>query len=498
MTDDFFCSRLDQTIDISHPLAVLASRLPCEKMQVGVASEFAHQLHPIKQSEEVPDLVRPDFKFNGGKASNAGRPRLSTRLMIALTLPEGSVDLCDKELVLRFAENVYWQYFVGFEYFDPRHPCDGTQIGRFCVTLGAAGLEELLSATIQTAVDVGDIKKKEFKRVVLYTTVQEKTIAYSVDSRWLEIARREVVAAATRFDIVLKQTFPAEGNTLQRQAGGYARAKQFKRLRRVIKRERTLLGILIRQARRKMASTAENELALTSLNTWLERAECVRTQQRQDKNRLYALHAPEVKCIGEGKARKSDEFGVKVSVTLTHKQGFLMGARKFTGNPYDGHIQSAQWKQSTILLQDLDVRPKQVLVDLGFRGKDVNQAISALEIINRGRIKSMTQIQRSWLEQRQAMQPAIRAPQVSQPHAASLAAGCRGRCVARAVLRRRLQPALADEGGGASGPQGLLLFQFGLAYLGRFAAKGMPKLRICIHVSALNSGFNPQQRPARL
>ena len=44
--------------------------------------------------------------------------------------------------------------------------------------------------------------------------------------------------------------------------------------------------------------------------------------------------------IGKGKARKPYAFGVKVSVAVTHKQGLLVGARSFTGNPYDGHLKS--------------------------------------------------------------------------------------------------------------------------------------------------------------
>lgn len=426
MTDDFFRGRLDQMIDSSHPLAVLACRLSWGKMQARVAPQFAHQVHPLKQSEEAPDLAGPVVRISGGKASNAGRPRLSTRLMIALTLLKNSFDLSDEELVQRFAENVYWQYFAGFEYFDPRPPCDATQIGRFRATLGEAGLEELLSATIHTAVEVGAIKKSEFQRVIVDTTVQEKAIAHPVDSRLLEIARRKVVAAAKRCGIVLKQTFAAEGKTLQRQAGGYAHAKQFKRLRRVVKRQRTLLGILIREAKRKMAGTADNALALTSLNIWLERAERIRTQQRHDKNKLYALHAPEVECIGKGKARKPYEFGVKVSVAVTHKQGLLVGARSFTGNPYDGHILSAQMEQSTILLQDLDVRPKQVVVDLGFRGKDVDQANPDLQIIHRGRIKTMTQATAALAQTQAGCGARHRAPQVRQPDAALLAARCHG------------------------------------------------------------------------
>ena len=50
-------------------------------------------------------------------------------------------------------------------------------------------------------------------------------------------------------------------------------------------------------------------IRLSALKTLLERAERVRTQQRFDKNKLYALHAPEVEWIGKGKARKPYEFG---------------------------------------------------------------------------------------------------------------------------------------------------------------------------------------------
>ena len=67
--------------------------------------------------------------------------------------------------------------------------------------------------------------------------------------------------------------------------------------------------------------------AFSDLQMWLERAERIRTQQRHDKNKLYALHAPEVECIGKGKARKPYDFGVKVSLAVTHKSGLMVGAR---------------------------------------------------------------------------------------------------------------------------------------------------------------------------
>lgn len=58
----------------------------------------------------------------------------------------------------------------------------------------------------------------------------------------LEIARYQVLKAAKAVGIGLKQTVAKEGKTLRRKAGGYAHAKQFKRLRRTLKRQRTVLG----------------------------------------------------------------------------------------------------------------------------------------------------------------------------------------------------------------------------------------------------------------
>lgn len=64
-------------------------------------------------------------------------------------------------------------------------------------------------------------------------------------------------------------------------------------------------------------------------------------QQRQRGPKVYSLHAPEVECIGKGKAHRPYEFGVKVSVatTLQRCKGgqFVTHLKALPGNPYDGH-----------------------------------------------------------------------------------------------------------------------------------------------------------------
>ena len=48
-TPDFFRSRLDQMIDLRHPLAVLATRLPWAAIEAAVAPKLAHQVKPAKR-----------------------------------------------------------------------------------------------------------------------------------------------------------------------------------------------------------------------------------------------------------------------------------------------------------------------------------------------------------------------------------------------------------------------------------------------------------------
>ena len=458
-TPDFFRSRLDAMIDLKHPLAVLATRLPWAEIEAALAPKMARQVLPTRRVRGQDLLGGFEVEFGGG-LSPAGRPRLPIRLMASLLYLKNSFNLSDEELVERWAENVQWQFFSGMDYYEPRLPCDATQIGRFRRAIGEEGLEQLLKATIETAVEVRAVKPAELERVIVDTTVQEKAIAHPVDSRLLEIARHKVVSAARRAGIVLKQTFAKEGKELRRKAGGYAHAKQFRRLRRTVKRQRTILGVVLREAQRKLDAQMQaiaaggrperepsGPTALAELQMWLGRAERIHTQQRHDKNKLYALHAPEVECIGKGKARKPYEFGVKVSLAVTHKQGLMVGARSFPGNPFDGHILSAQLEQTTNLLQDLGRGPTQAIVDLGFRGVDADNP--GVDIIHRGKYRTLTGQQRRWLKRRQAIEPAIGHTKSDHRmdrcwlqgalgdalHALSCAAGYNIRWLMRAIVR---------------------------------------------------------------
>ena len=84
-------------------------------------------------------------------------------------------------------------------------------------------------------------------------------------------------------------------------------------------------------------------------NDLLLRVNRILTQQRKDKNKLYALHAPEAEFISKGKARTPYQFGVKVTVATTLKEGLVVGMRSMPGNPWDGHTLAETVEQASIL-----------------------------------------------------------------------------------------------------------------------------------------------------
>jgi hypothetical protein len=204
-TDDFFRARLDSMIDMRHPLAVLAMRMPWAEIEASLAPVLAHKDRSGRVVQDA-DLFGPTAQLAGAGLSNAGRPRLPLRLMVALLYLKHAFNLSDEELCDRWSENVVWQFFSGMAYYEPRPPCDATQIGRFRRVLGEAGVEQLLKSTIEASVSMGAVKKTEFEMIIVDTTVQEKAIAHPTDSRLLEIARHKVASAAKRCGIALKQT----------------------------------------------------------------------------------------------------------------------------------------------------------------------------------------------------------------------------------------------------------------------------------------------------
>ena len=115
---------------------------------------------------------------------------------------------------------------------------------------------------------------------------------------------------------------------------------------------------------------------------------------------LTFTDAQEVECISKGKARNPYEFGVKISITTTHREGFVVGARSMPGRPYDGHTLYEALEQASIVG---DCRIGTAVVDKGYRGADV----PGVRILRSGQRRGVTRGIRAMIRRRSAIEPTI-------------------------------------------------------------------------------------------
>ncbi|WP_428291740.1 transposase [Hydrogenophaga sp.] len=246
-TDDFFRSRIDHMIALRHSPAVLGSRMPWQEIEAQVAQVFSRR---GRAGVAPPGLdLFGELVQHAAVASNAGRLRVPLHIMIALLYLKHAFNESGEGVVERWGETPTWPFFSGRAYLEHRLPCDATTLIKLRQLLGEEGVEELLAQTINVAVILKLFKPQELPRAILDSTVQHKAIAHPTDSRLLETAKDAGVD--------LKQTFAKEGKNLGRKASRYPHTRQFKRMRRAIKRQRSIVGSLKREVERRAAPSGK-------------------------------------------------------------------------------------------------------------------------------------------------------------------------------------------------------------------------------------------------
>ena len=328
--------------------------------------------------------------------SHTGRQAKPVRLMIGLQYLKYAFNHSDESVLAAWVENPYWQYFCGGVFFEHTPPIDSSSMTYWRAYLKEAGVEEMLAETIRTGLRGGLVKPSDLERVNVDTTVQEKNVRFPTDARLLDRSRERLVKRARAQGIVLRQTYVRVGKRALRKQSGYAHARQFKRARREEKRLRTYLGCVVRDIERKCKGVAG------ALSEELKNARRLLAQKKTDGNKLYSLHEPQVECIAKGKAHKRYEFGCKASFVSSAKSNWILGARAFHGNPYDGHTLAAALGQSARLT---GVAARQATCDLGYRGHDYAGECD-VQIVKRHR-KGIPKAMRRWWKRRSAIEPVI-------------------------------------------------------------------------------------------
>lgn len=370
--DDLLRARLVEMIDMRHELVKLAALIDWEVFE-------------REWSEFFP--------------SHTGRPATSPRLVAGLCYLQHAFALSDEAVVARWSENPYWQHFCGETFFQHRLPLDPSSMTRWRKRIGEEGVEWMLTQTIEAGKRAGMVKGNDLKRVTVDTTVMEKNIAHPTDAQLYEKARRKLVGLAREAGIGLRQNYNRLAPRLAGQVGRYAHARQFKRMRKALRRLKGYTGRVLRDIERQLGKVPEGALR-ARLVEMIALVNRLLAQKPKDKKKLYSLHEPAVDCISKGKAHKRYEFGTKVSVATTNRGGFVVGMRALSGNPYDGHTLAEALEQVEILT---DQKPEFAFVDRGYRGHGVENVKVFLSGARRGVTRTIAKL----LRRRSAIEPMI-------------------------------------------------------------------------------------------
>jgi IS5 family transposase len=380
-------------------------------------------MKPHSRAPEQDDLLRPrlvdmidarhelvklaalidwDFferEWAGFFPSHQGRPATSPRLVAGLMYLQHAFKLSDEAIIARWVQNPYYQHFTGETFFQHRPPIDPSSLTRWRKRIGEEGVEWLLTKIIEAGRTSGAVSDKSLRRVAIDTTVMEKNIAHPTDARLYERARALLVGLAKEAGIELRQSYARLAPRLAAQVGRYAHARQFKRMRKALRQLKGYVGRIRRDLRRHLQDIPEGALRDRVLEAiWL--AGRLLEQTPKSKDKIYALHEPEVDCISKGKARVRYEFGTKVSLATTIDEGFVVGARSFPGNPYDGHTLGSALEQIAILT---DQMPDLAVVDRGYRGHGENSTRVLISGMRRGPTPLLAKL----LKRRSAIEPEI-------------------------------------------------------------------------------------------
>lgn len=336
-----------------------------------------------------------DDQFGPLYADGVGRPALSTRLMVALHYIKHLYNLSDDLVLAGFLENPYWQFFCGMEYFQHKLPCDPSSLVRWRQRVGADGIEKLLKETLDAAKREQILTDKEMQSVNVDTTIQEKAIAFPTDARLYHKARRALVRLAKEIGLKLRQTYSRLSKKALFGQSRYASAHQIQRARKQTKKLRTYLGRVLRNVERFVGPIEEKQSKLVKVSRRIYE------QKREDKQKVYSLHASEVECLSKGKAHKRYEFGCKVAVVTTSKLGWIVSIDAISGNPYDG----ATLKPSIKKMEEMTgVKPKEAFVDKGYRGSEYHPEGVSIYISGRKRLSRRLA---KLLKRRAAIEPVI-------------------------------------------------------------------------------------------
>jgi transposase, IS5 family len=284
-------------------------------------------------------------------------------------------------------------------FFQHKLVFDHSSLTRWRQRMGEERLAALIQESLAVAAKTGALKPSELTAVVVDTTVQPKNAAHPTDAKLLNRARERLVRLAKKHGVGLRQSYARVSKLALIKPQRYAHAKQFKRANKSLRTLKTYLRRVIRDIQRKIAGDEALKAAFAHPLSLGHRV--LAQKKRQDAPKVYALHAPEVECIGKGKAHKPYEFATTVAPS---KGGpFILHAKALPGTPYDGHTLKTVLPGIEAMTGAVLSR---ILADAGYKGHNAPEE-HKFKVYTQGQKRGVTDAIRRQLKRRAGIETVI-------------------------------------------------------------------------------------------
>lgn len=320
--------------------------------------EFINMNHELVILSERIDWTVFENEFSS-LYSKTGTPSKPIRLMVGLLILKQLYDCGDETIMEAWVRDPYMQYFCGEGHFQWKFPCDPSDLVHFRKRIGEKGVELIFQQSIHL---FG--KQAMEKEICVDTTAQEKNITFPTDTKLAIKIIQQCNKIANKENVKQRQTYTRKIKEYQLKSRFSAHPKRKKEAKKAQRKIKTIAKRLVNELNRKLESSKKEKY-----EDELNRFTTILNQKRNDSNKIYSLHEPDVACIAKGKIHKPYEFGSKISMARTKSSSIIVSVVNFKGNPHDSQTISPTLDQHERLT---GVRASVAIVDRGYPKKTIN------------------------------------------------------------------------------------------------------------------------------
>ncbi|HHH52636.1 MAG TPA: IS5 family transposase [Bacteroidetes bacterium] len=371
---------------------------------------FEGQLEPDNRWVKLAKILPWEemIKIYGKSLSkNKGRYGIDGRLAVGAIIIKHRLNISDREVILSLQENIYLQYFVGFEKFKKEAAFDASLFVHLRKRMGKAAFDAMTQEIIsisegrkqqkQTSGKGGKPKPgKELKnkgKLKIDATVADQMIEYPTDHTLLNKSRED---SEKLIDVLYAQTELekkprtyrrkarndylsfSKKNQKSRKAVRKAVGKQLRYLKRNIGHINRMLDLF--EGKAFPLNQKQQKVYWVIQEVYRQQAEMYKENKHSVKDRIVNIYQPYVRPIPRGKAKSKTEFGAKIGVSLVE------GYSRIDRLSWDAYSESKDLeKQVEAYKQQYGYYPEVVLADKAYLTRENRKWLKEREIRVTGR-----------------------------------------------------------------------------------------------------------------